>query len=77
MLSKAGVSTGDSSMGWSTPSSSTPSAMMRVVTMAEVAMAMVEITSPSSEAADTPAACMALSAAGTFRLTRLPVMKPR
>ena len=38
---------------------------------------MVEMTSPSSLEASTLAACMAFSAQGTFRLDRLPVMKPR
>ena len=58
-------------------SSSTPAAMMTVVTMEEVAMATVEISSPSSLPASTPALCMALSAQGTLRLERLPVTKPR
>ena len=40
-------------------------------------MAMVEITSPSSDVALTPAASMALRAQGTFRLVRLPVTKDR
>ena len=47
------------------------------MSLKEVAMATVEISSPSSLPASTPALCMALSAQGTLRLERLPVTKPR
>ena len=77
MLSKAGLSAGDSSTGRRNPSPNTPRAMTSVVTIELEAMAMVEITSPSSLPGRTLAASMALSAQGTFRLVRLPVTKPR
>ena len=55
----------------------TPMRMMRVVTMLDTAMEMVEMTSPSSEVALTPARSMASMAQGSFRLEMLPVTKDR
>ena len=51
--------------------------MTMVVTMEEVATAMVEITSPFSVPGFTLAFSMAVRAAGTFRLVRLPVTKAK
>ena len=74
---KAGCSAGAFRMGVRGTMQMTPTMMIRVVTMLETAMAMVEITSPSSELAETPFCSRAFRAQGSFRLEMLPVTKPR
>jgi hypothetical protein len=56
---------------------STPQTSTRLVTKDEAPTASVEIISPSLVDGSTPACCMAEIAAGTLRLLRLPVTKPR
>ena len=56
---------------------STPTARITVVVIAEDAIAIVEMTSPSSEFARTPAFSMALSPQGSLRFVMLPVTKLR
>ena len=77
IISNAGTSTGDSSTGVSGTMHITPTMMIRVVTMLETAMAMVEMTSPSSSDALTPARSIASMAQGSLRFEMLPVTKER
>ena len=77
ILSNAGSSTLFWRMGVSGTISATPSAMISIVTMLETAVEMVEIISPSSLLALTPASSMHEIAQGTLRLERLPVTNPR
>ena len=73
----AGSSTGLDSSGVSGMISTTPSRMISVVTMLDTAMAMVEMISPSSLLALTPARSIASSAQGSLRLEMLPVTNER
>ena len=57
--------------------SATPSAMISIVTMLETAVEMVEMISPSSLLALTPASSIHEIAHGTLRLDRLPVTNAR
>ncbi len=76
-LANAGFSTGDSRTGNRYDIRSTPVTSTTLVTSDDAPMASVEMTSPSLVDGSTPACCMAEMAAGTLRLLRLPVTKPR
>ena len=77
MLSKAGFSTGEDKTGCKAEKANIPMAITRVVTIEAVAMAIVEMISPYSVFAFTPALSMAFRAAGTFKAVTLPVTKLR
>ena len=55
----------------------TPIAIIIVVTIVDVATEIVETISPSAEPCFTPASSLAFTAHGTFKFTKLPVIKPK
>ena len=55
----------------------TPKAIITVVTIVDVATLIVETTSPSAEPCFTPASSLALTAQGTFKFTKFPVINPK
>ena len=79
-LPNAGVNVGFSRI-WNCSSSvaknTTPKAIITVVTIVLVATLIVDTISPSAEPCLTPANSLALTAQGTFKFTKLPVIKPR
>ena len=75
--SKAGFNTGFSNTGVNGIKHATPIAITNVVTIVLVATEIVETISPSFEPCFTPASSLALTTQGTFKLTKLPVKKPR
>ena len=77
IISNAGTRTGDSSTGVRGTMQITPIIIMSVVTMLETAIEIVEMTSPSSSDALTPARSIASMAQGSLRFEMLPVIKER
>ena len=76
-LPNAGANEGFSKTGVSGVKAITPKATIKVVTIVDVATLIVETTSPSGEPCFTPDNSRALTAHGTLRFTKLPVIKPK